>query len=215
VHGFEAVADVGQRAAHDDAHGVIEVGAPHFVFDIDRDVVFVAAIPPPAPGNGTGPPGRRGWALRWKFLICQSGSSFGGKCYFTKNLVVNERPVKMAGGKVWGGRLEEWQRAGLRELRNKADLGLRLLIRWGGAGSGALSAGDRADRTAFHGVFLIEALKFLEARVVVAVDGIDAALEAIEDAVGEIEDAALGMFIGDSRLCCSWFCTARGRLRRD
>ncbi len=36
VHGLEAVADVGQGAADDHAHGVIEVGLLHFRFDINR-----------------------------------------------------------------------------------------------------------------------------------------------------------------------------------
>ncbi len=35
VDGFEAVADVGQGARHDHAHGVIEVRAAHLVFDVD------------------------------------------------------------------------------------------------------------------------------------------------------------------------------------
>ena len=36
VHGLEPVAGVGQRPAHDHAHGVIEVGALHLVGDGDR-----------------------------------------------------------------------------------------------------------------------------------------------------------------------------------
>ena len=36
VHRLEAVANIGQRAAHDHAHGVIEIRALHLVFDIDR-----------------------------------------------------------------------------------------------------------------------------------------------------------------------------------
>ena len=36
MHGLEAVADIGQRAADDHAHGVIEVGLLHFRFDINR-----------------------------------------------------------------------------------------------------------------------------------------------------------------------------------
>ena len=36
VHGLEAVADIGQGAADDHAHGVIEVGLLHFRFDINR-----------------------------------------------------------------------------------------------------------------------------------------------------------------------------------
>src|SRR5690606_23819311 len=34
---LEAVADVGERAAHDHAHGVIEVAAAHLVLEVDRD----------------------------------------------------------------------------------------------------------------------------------------------------------------------------------
>ena len=41
VHRLQAVAHVRQGAGHDHAHGVIEVGAPHLVFDGDRrDVVI-------------------------------------------------------------------------------------------------------------------------------------------------------------------------------
>ena len=36
VHGLQPVADIGQRARHDHAHRVIEVGAPHLLFDRDR-----------------------------------------------------------------------------------------------------------------------------------------------------------------------------------
>ena len=45
MDGLEAVANVGKGAAHDYAHGVIEVRALHLVFDIDVDiaVVIVAA----------------------------------------------------------------------------------------------------------------------------------------------------------------------------
>ena len=37
VHRLQAVADVGKRAPHDHAHGVIEVAAAHLVFEVDRD----------------------------------------------------------------------------------------------------------------------------------------------------------------------------------
>ena len=37
VHGLEAVAHVGQRAAHDHAHRVVEVAALHLLFDVDRN----------------------------------------------------------------------------------------------------------------------------------------------------------------------------------
>jgi hypothetical protein len=36
VHRLQAVAHVGDRAAHDHAHRVIEVGSPHLVLDADR-----------------------------------------------------------------------------------------------------------------------------------------------------------------------------------
>ncbi len=36
VHRLEAVAHVGQRPRHDDAHGIVQVGAFHLLFDIDR-----------------------------------------------------------------------------------------------------------------------------------------------------------------------------------
>ena len=35
VDGLEAVADVGQGAADDDRHGVVEIGAAHLLFDVD------------------------------------------------------------------------------------------------------------------------------------------------------------------------------------
>jgi hypothetical protein len=39
VHGFQPVADVGQRPPNDYAHRVIYVRALHFIFDIDRRLV--------------------------------------------------------------------------------------------------------------------------------------------------------------------------------
>ena len=36
MHRLQAVAHVGQRTADDDAHGVVEVGLPHLVLEIDR-----------------------------------------------------------------------------------------------------------------------------------------------------------------------------------
>ena len=36
LHRLEAVADVGQRASDDDAHGVVEVGLAHLVLDAAR-----------------------------------------------------------------------------------------------------------------------------------------------------------------------------------
>jgi hypothetical protein len=40
VHRLQAVAHVGQRAADDHAHRVIEVAALHLLFDVHRDVDF-------------------------------------------------------------------------------------------------------------------------------------------------------------------------------
>jgi hypothetical protein len=37
MHRLEAVAHVGQRAAHDHAHRVVEIRAPHLLFETDRD----------------------------------------------------------------------------------------------------------------------------------------------------------------------------------
>ena len=37
VHGLQPVAHVGQRAADDDAHRVVEIRLPHLVFEIDRE----------------------------------------------------------------------------------------------------------------------------------------------------------------------------------
>ena len=37
VHGLEAVADVGKRTSDDDGHAVVEIGAAHLLFDIDRE----------------------------------------------------------------------------------------------------------------------------------------------------------------------------------
>ena len=45
VHGLQAVAHVGQGAADDHAHGVIEIRPPHLVFDIDGNQVLRAAVP--------------------------------------------------------------------------------------------------------------------------------------------------------------------------
>ena len=42
MHGLEAVASVGQRAADDDRHRVVEIGAAHLLFNIDRNEVGAA-----------------------------------------------------------------------------------------------------------------------------------------------------------------------------
>ena len=44
MHGLQTVADIRQRAAHDHAHGVIEVRALHLVFDVDGDQVLRPTI---------------------------------------------------------------------------------------------------------------------------------------------------------------------------
>ncbi len=44
VHGLETVAHVGQRAGHDHAHGVVEVGTLHFIGDGDGADVAGAAV---------------------------------------------------------------------------------------------------------------------------------------------------------------------------
>ena len=44
VHGLEPVADVGQRARHDHAHGVIEIGALHLVGDGDGPDIASALV---------------------------------------------------------------------------------------------------------------------------------------------------------------------------
>ena len=35
MHGLQAVADVGQCAPDDHAHGIVEVGLPHLILEID------------------------------------------------------------------------------------------------------------------------------------------------------------------------------------
>ena len=82
MHRFQAVADIRQGAAHDHAHGVIEIRPPHLVFDIDGNQVF-----PPSPAGGAARPGRwRGWTLGRVFLIWQNGSLKEVKPYYTKEL---------------------------------------------------------------------------------------------------------------------------------
>ena len=45
VHRFQAVAHVRQRASDDHAHGVIEVGAPHLLFEGDRAAFLWRIVP--------------------------------------------------------------------------------------------------------------------------------------------------------------------------
>ncbi|MNT41236.1 hypothetical protein D3C72_1775910 [compost metagenome] len=40
VHRFQAVPHIRKRPAHDHAHGVIEIGAAHFLFEGDRKGFF-------------------------------------------------------------------------------------------------------------------------------------------------------------------------------
>ena len=72
IHRLEAVADVRERTAHDDAHGVIEIRPPHLVFDIDGNEVFGAFRAPrwgrwrwPAGRWGAGPGGRPARRTLW------------------------------------------------------------------------------------------------------------------------------------------------------
>ena len=41
VHRLQPIAHVGQRAADDDAHGVVHEGLTHLVFDIDGDFLLL------------------------------------------------------------------------------------------------------------------------------------------------------------------------------
>ena len=50
MHGLEAVAGVGQSAAHDHAHGVIEIGALHLVDDGNQLDVAGRLVPRRAAG---------------------------------------------------------------------------------------------------------------------------------------------------------------------
>src|SRR5690606_5797471 len=40
VYRLEAVTHIRQRAAHDNAHGIVEIGLFEFVFDVDREDFF-------------------------------------------------------------------------------------------------------------------------------------------------------------------------------
>jgi hypothetical protein len=62
----------------------------------------------------------------------------------------------------------------------------------GGRGPGARSRGIVGDRGAFG---LFKVLEFLEGVEVVALDGIDAALEAVELIVAAVEDPAQGVVV--------------------
>ena len=41
VNRLETVPDIGQRPPHNYAHGIIEIGGLHLIFDINRKLVFV------------------------------------------------------------------------------------------------------------------------------------------------------------------------------
>ena len=40
MDGLQPVSNIGQCATNDHAHRIVEIGPPHLVFDIDRNVVF-------------------------------------------------------------------------------------------------------------------------------------------------------------------------------
>ncbi len=61
MHGLQTVADVGQRAPDDHAHGVVEIRTPHLVFDVDGDQVLLAF----ATERHLGAVARRSGRLRW------------------------------------------------------------------------------------------------------------------------------------------------------
>ena len=77
---LEAIPDIGQRAADDHAHGVIEIAAAHLVFNVDGNEVAAVAAAHSGKCRFAAGWGRR-WTLRWKFLICQVGS-YGGEINF-------------------------------------------------------------------------------------------------------------------------------------
>ena len=67
VHGLQAVADVGQRPAHDDRHRVVQVGALDLLLDLDGlDPAVEEGHGPPA--ASTGSPRHPGSAPAWRWL---------------------------------------------------------------------------------------------------------------------------------------------------
>ncbi len=65
MHRLQPVANVRQRTADDHAHGVIQIAAPHLLFDVDRDEVLVA-VAARRSGQRQRPAGwRRRRTLRW------------------------------------------------------------------------------------------------------------------------------------------------------
>ena len=86
MHGLQAVAHIGQGAAHDHAHGVIEIRPLHLVFDVDGNEVPVASATAGAQRQ-LWAGWRRGRTLRRIFLIGQIVSLVGDKFYFTKRVM--------------------------------------------------------------------------------------------------------------------------------
>ena len=73
VDRLEAVADIGEGAADDHAHGVIEVRAAHLVFDVYGDVALVVAAIAAEGDLATRGARGRGWRRCGGVLrICQS-----------------------------------------------------------------------------------------------------------------------------------------------
>jgi hypothetical protein len=72
VNGLEAVADVGEGAADDDRHGVVEIGPAHLLFNIDREHEGGAAALDSAGGKTVGVErvirGREGEF--WVLIVC-------------------------------------------------------------------------------------------------------------------------------------------------
>ena len=44
MYRLQAIADIRQRAGHDDAHRVVDIGVPHLVRQIDRDYLTLTKI---------------------------------------------------------------------------------------------------------------------------------------------------------------------------
>ncbi len=73
MHRLQTVANIRQGAAHDHAHGVIEVALAHFVFDIDADDFFgelchqsASLVTNKSPVTGALYACQRGQAVAWK-----------------------------------------------------------------------------------------------------------------------------------------------------
>jgi len=102
MDGLEAVAHVGQGAADDDRHGVVEITAPHLVFDVDgieergSAACTVDGRRRRAGGGAAGPAGASFRVLRvgWKEFV-----SHGLWLYYRRFWGWNGR----AEGAFWGG----------------------------------------------------------------------------------------------------------------